>query len=493
MTSEKPKVLIVDDDPTVRHALGRALEASGFACVACESGEEALQAAADEPPELALVDLAMPGMDGIAVLRGLRAIDAAMPVVVITAFGGLDSAVQAMQEGAHDYVAKPLDLVRLRLLARHAVEVRRLARRVKALERGEMDDGMRTRLVGRHPAMVEVFKTIGALAASGSRSTVLVTGETGTGKSLVARALHDTGPSRGRQFVVMACAGVPETLVDAELFGHSRGAFTGADRVRAGRLEAAGEGTVFLDEIGDLSPAVQQKLLRVLETGEFERLGENATLRCEARFIAATHRELAAPGGSFRQDLYYRLQVVRIHLPSLRERREDIPLLVDHLLARLSAEREGPTLAVSPSALSLLSSYAWPGNVRELEHVLERSVALVRGPVLLPEHLPEQLRERQEVQPQRLPLVSHRLDVARRHVLELFERQFVEDALRATEGNVTAAAERAGIQRQSFQRLMQRHELSSEEFRPRKLGALLDPDPALETPQGGSGGTDPAS
>ncbi|MBI3186226.1 MAG: sigma-54-dependent Fis family transcriptional regulator [Myxococcales bacterium] len=461
--SEAGSVLLVDDDPHVLHALEVTFRALGFDCRACANGEEALSAAAQAKPGLALVDLAMPGMNGIELLRSLKEKDPLLPVVIMTAFGDLDSAVRAVHEGAYDYLTKPLDLQRLRILAKRALEVRALS---LAVERDrQRPGGVRPRIIGRHPAMVEVFKAIGAASRPGNRSTVLILGETGTGKELVARSIHEAGDSRMEPFVVVSCAGVPETLVESELFGHERGAFTGAVERRIGKVEAAGEGTVFLDEVGDLPPGIQQKFLRLLESGEYERVGSNETRTLRARFIAATHRDLLAArqAGQFREDLYYRLGVVMVKVPALRERREDVALLVDHFLDRHSKPPPAQAMAVSPRAMSALLAYDYPGNVRELEHLIEQAVARAQGNIVLPEHLPA--LSASPARPAAIPILSPLLEEARRLVMEEFERQFVVEALRATSGNVTEAAERSGIQRQSFQRLMQRHGVVSEAYR----------------------------
>ncbi|MBI4615353.1 MAG: sigma-54-dependent Fis family transcriptional regulator [Planctomycetes bacterium] len=458
-------LMVVDDDPNILLMVKRVFEDPAVDCITCESGTECLDLAGRVNPDVVFLDLAMPGLDGFEVLRELRRRDASLPVVIITAFGELDSAVRAVHEGAYDLLTKPLDLQRLRIVARHALAMRTMTLRLASTEKPAGDGDKPARILGRHPAMVELFKMIGAASAPGNRSTVLVAGETGVGKDLVARAIHDASPERGEPFVTIQCAGVPETLIENELFGHERGAFTDAGPAKAGRVETAGQGTLFLDEVGELSPLVQTKILRLLETREFERLGGRETRHARCRFMAATNKDLAVAvlQRRFREDLFFRLKVVTIHVPPLHARREDIPILVDCFLDRIGRALGHP-LFLAPSALALLQAYDFPGNVRELLHMLEQAATLARGSVILPEHLPDIPAAGVPAQPA-LPIVSPRLDEARRHVLELFEKRFVEDTLRQTGGNVTAAAQRAGVHRQHFQRLMQRHAVESRLFR----------------------------
>jgi DNA-binding NtrC family response regulator len=458
-------ILAVDDDAQMLDFVARVLRETDLECVPVSDPRDAAGAARHWRPEAAIVDLAMPDMDGLQVLRALHEIDAALPVLIVTGQGGLDSAVDAIHMGAFDYLTKPLEVEALQRAVVRAMEVRRAA----VLSPGPaVDDepGGRARIVGRHPAMVDVFKLIGAVSQPGSRSTVLVLGETGVGKELVARAIHDSGDTAGSPFVTVQCAGVPETLIENELFGHERGAFTGAASQQPGRVEAAAKGTLFLDEIADLPPSIQAKILRLLETGEYERLGGTTIRRAACRFVTATNRDLeeAVRDGGMREDLFFRLRVVTIRVPPLRDRREDIPLLIDRFLHEIGS-RQRRTLMVSPTALEMLERHSFPGNVRELRHVLEHAAALARGPIILPEHLPE--LDAGEERVTGMPLVSPKLGEARAYVLRLFEREFLREALRETRGNVTAAAARSGVRRQYFQRLLRRHELKADDFRRR--------------------------
>jgi DNA-binding NtrC family response regulator len=458
-------ILAVDDDAQMLRFLTRVLGEQGLACAAVSDPREAVDAARRTRPDAAIVDLAMPELDGLQVLRRLHELDAALPVLIITGRGGLDSAVEAIHMGAFDYLTKPIEVDRLRQTVARALEVRNAALR-SPRQGGRGEPSGRARIVGRHPAMVDVFKLIGAVSQPGSRSTVLVLGETGVGKELVARAIHDSGETADLPFVTVQCAGVPETLIENELFGHERGAFTGAESQQPGRVEVAGNGTLFLDEIADLPPPIQAKILRLLETGEYERLGGATVRRATCRFVAATNRDLleAVRGGEMREDLFFRLRVVTIRVPPLRERREDIPLLIDAFLDDIGG-RQRRKLMVSPAALETLQRHSFPGNVRELRHVLEHAAALARGPIILPEHLPE--LEASEEQALSIPLVSAKLSEAREHVLRLFEREFLSKALRETRGNVTAAAARSGVRRQYLQRLLKRHGLDAADFRTR--------------------------
>ena len=381
-----PKILVADDEDGVRWVLEKGLREAGYEVTSVKDGESALRHAEAEPQDLVFLDVRMPGLDGLTVLQRLRASRPDALVIVMTAHGTMEIAIQAMQRGAYDYLAKPFDIDEVLLLAERALTARRLTQEVAQLRTGLQDVWEFGVFIGRHPRMQEIYKTIGRIA--GNDVTVLLRGESGTGKELVARAIHHYSRRAGRPFVAVSCAAIPATLLESELFGHERGAFTDARERKLGKFELAHGGTLFLDEVGDMPPELQIKLLRALQERAFERVGGQEPIRVDVRILAATNRDLEAliKDGRFRDDLYYRLNVVSLHLPPLRERRRDIPLLVDHFLAKYTDDL-GPRV-VAPDALDRLVGYEWPGNVRELENVIQRAMVMATGGVILSEHLP---------------------------------------------------------------------------------------------------------
>ncbi len=387
----KGSILVVDDEPNARTALAEILKEEGFSVETAADGFKALSRFEDFGPDLVLTDLKMPGMDGVELLKKLRSQVAGVPVVLMTAFGAVETAVAAMREGADDYLTKPLNTDELVLVVERCLERLRLRRETQEL-RSQLAERYRfDTIVGSSPEMQEVFKSVAQVAPS--RATVLLTGESGTGKELVAAAIHHRSPRKDGAFVKLHCAALAETLLESELFGHERGAYTGADRRREGRFEQADGGTLFLDEIGEITASTQVKLLRVLQEREFERVGGNQTLGVDVRVIAATNRDLRqlVAEGKFREDLYYRLNVINIQMPPLRRRPSDIPALAMHFLDRFAKENERPSMTLSDASLALLAAYDWPGNVRELENVIERAVVLTEEDVVEPRHLPAEL------------------------------------------------------------------------------------------------------
>jgi len=379
------RILVVDDDPSIRETLERHLSRTGNEVATAATAEEALNTVSSFGPTLVLTDVRMPGMDGLELLARLReSVDA--DVVVITAYEGMQSAVAAMRAGAYDYLCKPLDLDHLDLLVERAGRDRALRRRAGRAAEEASGPGV-GEMVGQDPAMIEIYKLMGMLA--GNRATVLVTGETGTGKERIARGIHFSSPAAAEPFIAVNCTAIPEPLLEAELFGHTRGAFTGAVAQREGYFALAGAGTIFLDEIGDTTAEFQAKLLRVLEDRSFYPVGGERPRRTEARVIAATQHPLEdrVRAGRFREDLFFRLQVVEIRVPPLRERRGDIPLLAEHLLRHVARELHADVTGLTRAALASLQQYDWPGNVRELEHTLTRATVLCRGPLIDAEHL----------------------------------------------------------------------------------------------------------
>ncbi len=458
------RILVADDEPALRWLLERLLRQAGHAVTVVEDGPAALAAAAAERYDLAFLDIRMPGLDGLEVLGRLRADSPETAVVVMTAHGSVRAAVEAMQRGAYDYLAKPFDNDEVLLLVERALSAKALAREVVELRTGIQEVWEFGALVGKSPRMQEVYKTIGRIAATDV--TVLLQGESGTGKEVVARAIHHYSRRAGKPFVAVSCAAIPPTLLEAELFGHERGAFTDAHQRRLGRFELAHGGTLYLDEVGDMGPELQPKLLRVLQERELERIGGGEPIRVDVRVVAATNRDLETliREGRFREDLFYRLNVVSVTLPPLRERREDIPFLVDHFLVKYAGELGERALAAE--ALDRLTGYAWPGNVRELENVVQHAMVMAGAGVILPEHLPiapgpggPWIREGTLEQ-----LIQDKLEECVRGlgaresanlyelVLGLVERPLFRAVLRETGGNQLRAAALLGINRNTLRK-----------------------------------------
>jgi len=376
-----PTVLIVDDEKNIRRTFQIVLESEGFAVRVAETGEVALESCAEQRPDVVVLDVRLPGMDGIETLRRLKECDAELPVIMISGHGTIATAVEATRHGAYDFVEKPLSKERLLVAIRNALELRQLGREVR-----ELRDGARRRhlMVGETAPMQGIREQIAIVAPTPAR--VLITGESGTGKELVARAVHEASGRAGGPFVKVNCAAIPEELIESELFGALKGAYTGSDRSRDGKFLQADGGTIFLDEIGDMSLKAQAKVLRALQEGEIERVGDDTTIGVDVRVLAATNKNLPAEvqAGRFREDLYFRLNVVPVHVPSLRDRRDDIPLLAEHFLATYVAENDLAAHTFAPEALQLLRSLPWPGNIRELGNAVERLAILGRGTVIGP-------------------------------------------------------------------------------------------------------------
>ncbi|MBK7977508.1 MAG: sigma-54-dependent Fis family transcriptional regulator [Deltaproteobacteria bacterium] len=381
------EILLIDDEPSIRLSVGDALGAAGHRVTLASDGREGLRLATHRAFDVVVTDVRLPGADGLTIFREVKRLGSTTDVILITAFGAVDDAVTAMKEGAHDYLTKPFDVAELVLRIERIADRRRIQRELDQAraELAARDAG--ALVVGQSPPMVRLLDRIETMAQSDA--AVLITGESGTGKELVARALHEHGPRRGRPFVAVNCAAFPETLLEAELFGHERGAFTGAVRKRDGRFRAADGGTLFLDEIAEIPLPAQAKLLRVLQDGAFEPLGTNTSVRVDVRLVCATHRNLKEhiATARFREDLYYRVNVLDLHIPALRERRGDLPLLAQHFLRRY-VKGDGPVPPIAPRAWAALSQYPFPGNVRELEHALEHAFVLSRGAEIDIQHLP---------------------------------------------------------------------------------------------------------
>ena len=445
----KKTILIADDEANLRRTLAEILGAQGYATVEAADGMEAIELLRKSTPDLVFSDWKMPSAGGEEVLRYMRQDRrlASVPVIVITAFGSSHAAIEALRLGAYDFVSKPFDLDEISLTANRALEHSSLNAEVAQLRAQVGCNGSSTsgRLIGSSRPMMDVFKTIGTVAETDA--TVLICGESGTGKELVAEAVHNYSHRKGKPFTVVNCAALPETLLESELFGHERGAFTGAIARKAGRFEIAEGGTVFLDEIGELSPALQAKLLRVIQDRSFERVGSSETIEGNFRVIAATNRDLEAcvQEKLFREDLFYRLNVVRISVPPLRERRSDIVLLAEHFLRLYSDRNDLPAVGFSEDAILTLQTYSYPGNVRELENMIERAVLMARGRVIMPSHFPRKDGSEARGEPQ--PLQAELLSLPFHKAVAELEKAMIANALRDSKGNKTDAADRLQINR----------------------------------------------
>ncbi|MBE0428422.1 MAG: sigma-54-dependent Fis family transcriptional regulator [Thermoleophilia bacterium] len=432
-------ILVVDDEKNMRFVVGRALRSAGHDVSEAASGEEALRALGKSAPSLVLLDQRMPGMDGLATLKEMKRRQPELPVVMLTAHGNIEDAVKAMKAGASDYLTKPFDVEELKLAVEKALKLSCLERQVDFLREELGRDYDTSGVIGESAQMQEVLATVRRVAATDA--TVMIYGESGTGKELIARAIHNGSPRARGPFVQLSCAALPETLLESELFGYEKGAFTGATGSKPGRFELADGGSLFLDEIGDISPAVQVKLLRVLETMTFERLGSNQTVSVDVRLIGATNRDLPRliSEGGFREDLYYRLNVIPVCMPPLRDRPGDIKLLAKHFLAR-----HAPGKDLSPEALRHLEDYRWPGNVRELINTIERAGILSPGPVIGPGDLPAEVRAGTSPAAGGFELPPEGV------TLEQVEKELIEQALARTGGNRTKAAGLLGISRHTL-------------------------------------------
>jgi DNA-binding NtrC family response regulator len=449
----KPRVLLVDDERAIRVALGGLLKKNGYDVTAVDGGQPAIDVIAREELDLVLTDLALgEGPDGLAVLRAATDAPRKIPVVLITAHGSEKLAVGAMKAGAADYLPKPFDNDEILLVVERAVARTRLEREHRLLlERLEREQGLGA-MLGSTPPMRRLFEHVHKVAPTDL--TVLVRGESGTGKELVARALHDRSSRAQRPLVAVNCAAMSRELVESELFGHERGAFTGADARRVGRFEQADRGTLFLDEIGDMPVETQAKVLRALQERTFERVGGNTAITVDVRVVAATHRDLEAEirAGRFREDLYYRLRVVELVVPPLRDRSDDVPTLVTRFLSDLAARLGRPPVAVAPAAMAVLVGHAWPGNVRELRNLVERSAVLASGDAIDVSDLgitPAAGTRRRATSGGDLPFAE-----AKRRAIDDFERTYLEEALARHDGNVSRTAEAIGMVRQSLQQKM---------------------------------------
>jgi DNA-binding NtrC family response regulator len=446
------RILVIDDDAGVRESMARMLRSAGYTVLVAASGEEGFDLARGDAFDVILSDMRMPGLSGLDILKKLRDVNVDACFIVMTGFGTVDTAVEAMKLGAVDFVQKPFFRDELLMRVRAATDRRQLARHVTLLQRQLPASTPPEGLIGRSDAMTKVKEVIRRAAAA--PGTVLITGETGTGKELAARAVHAGSPRASKPFVALNCAALTESLLENELFGHTRGAFTGAAAPRSGLIEHASGGTLFLDEIGTMSTALQAKLLRALESGEVRRIGENESRRVDVRFVTATNVDLkaAVDSGSFRSDLYYRVNVHRVHMPALRERGGDVPLLVEHFLERYG--RAGNITGVAAPAIEVLESYSYPGNVRQLEHIIQRAVAIAQPPELVLGDLPEELLVPERPNP---PASEGTVSAAR----ERAEREMIVATLARCHGEISAAARELQVSRTTMWRLMKKHAIEA--------------------------------
>lgn len=451
--TDKPIILVVDDEEGVRHNLNVLLERRGYRVLTASDVDEGIRLFEEERPDVALCDLVMPKKDGFEFLKQARAIDPTVPVIVITAYGSIESAVTAIRDlGAYDFLEKPIVIDKLAITLGHAIEFRQLKEENVKLrsEKGRTEKLLN--MLSQNPRMHRLFESVRKIAPL--KTTVLITGESGTGKELVARAIHELSPRKNAQFVAVNCGAIPETLLESELFGYKKGAFTGATSDKIGLFERAHAGTIFLDEIGELPLGLQVKLFRVLETSEFYRVGESQSRQVDVRMIAASAKNLEeeVASGRFREELFYRLNVFPIHLPPLRERPEDIPLLTEHFIGEFNSKLGCKVEGISPHAIRLLMAYGWPGNVRELENTIERAMILAESGVIEPKHFPERIRSCVSIEDERLSLTL-------KDNVKAFERQMIVEVLKKVGGNRTQAAKLLGISLRALLYKMKEYEV----------------------------------
>jgi two-component system response regulator HydG len=464
----KPTILVIDDEPATLQVMEANLRREGYAVCLAADGKAGLAQLTSQQIDTVIADYMMPHLDGIALLEKISAMGLDVPVIMITAYGSIEHAVKAMQLGAVDYLTKPINYDELMVVLQRTLEQRRLKQEVQRLRREVSARYSFGNIIGKSAAMQAIYDLIGDLAQTDA--TVLIQGETGTGKELIAKAIHYNSGRKERPFVGVSCAAIPDTLLESELFGHEKGAFTGATKTRLGRFEQAEGGTIFLDEVGDMPLTTQAKLLRVLQEREFERLGGNETVRVDVRVISATNKDLrkAMQQGAFREDLFYRLNVLLITVPPLRERLEDLPLLAFHFL-KIYATRFNKTLdQIEPAAVQLLAQQRWPGNVRELENAIERGVILEKSNTISPETVTRCLQPDDPAAAgsfnyfiyENLPFRT-----AKQDLLDRFEREYVSRLLDKHKGNITTAAREAELDYKNFFEKLKRHNLSKWDFK----------------------------
>ena len=453
----KPVIMVVDDDEGMLENYSRLLAKMGYACVAENDGTTALEKLKLVKPDVLLTDLKMPGKNGFDILNSSRETCSDIPVILVTAYGSIPTAVEAVKHGAFDFISKPFSSEQLMIVLERAVRQKSLCDENKKL-RERLADSSPDELVGHSPALKEIIELISRV--SGTDANILITGESGTGKELVAQAIHRRSARKSRPFIPIDCAALPENLLESELFGYEKGAFSGATGSKPGLFESAEGGTLFLDEIGEMPLAMQAKLLRAIQERQVRRLGSTKLISIDVRILSATNRDLKkrAAGGAFRDDLFYRLNVIRLHVPPLRERKGDIPLLVQHFIGKYSKAHGKNVSRISSEAMSVLEMYAWPGNIRELQNIMERAVVLSQGAQIGRPDLPSEM---QQGVPPDLPLDKLDYKTAKDAWLARFETVYLAAVLRETGGNISLAAKKAGIDRKTVHRLINRYNLSN--------------------------------
>jgi two-component system nitrogen regulation response regulator GlnG len=478
------KLLLIDDETDVQYSFQRIFDSPEIELTTASSGEEGLKLIPKFKPDLVLMDIRMGGINGLETLRRIRQMDSKLLVILMTAYGTTQTAIEAMKLGAYDYLLKPFDVVKLKDIVNNALKAAHDMRQIVSYQPLLESEDYEAGIVGRSEAMQQVFKMIGQVA--GTDATALITGESGTGKELVARAIYHHSNRNTQPFLAVNCAAIPEQLLESELFGHERGAFTGATLQRIGKFEQCNGGTLFLDEIGDMTPATQTKILRVLQSGTFERVGGNTPLKVDVRIIAATNKPLeeAVAARQFREDLFYRLNVVRIHIPPLRERRDDVRLLVNYFLKKFARDQEAPPKSVSGGVIKALEQYHWPGNVRELENIVRRALVVAKGDAILSSDLPQEIAGQTPTASVSAPIsagpasagdpgVTDVVSLARKlfqwarkdpkmKLIPAVERELVLQALKETSGNQVQAAKLLGITRATLRKRIEKFGIQRE-------------------------------
>jgi two-component system nitrogen regulation response regulator GlnG len=453
---DSKKILIVDDEETVRYSFRKLFLEPGFLITEAANGLEALSSIKKDSPDLVLMDIEMPGLNGLEAIQRIKSMKPQLPVIIMTAFGTSERVIAAMKYGAYDYLEKPFDVARLKEVILEAIETKRISDDDKGIEIHPADTHTGEQIIGMSSPIKEVYKMIGRVAASDV--SVLLTGESGTGKELVAKAIHKYSERSGKPFIAINCAAIPDTLLESELFGFEKGSFTDASHMKEGKFEMADKGTLFLDEVADMSLTLQAKLLRVLQEGTFERIGSNKVIKVDVRVISATNKNLenAITDKSFREDLYYRLKVISITLPPLRVHPEDIPLLTNYFLSRHCKEMKKPMVTIPPETMEGLLKYTWPGNVRELENLLKRALLLSKNNVITPDLIQGEINSSAPLSPEikkqnQLMLVPENLEEYEgtlfKHVIEQVEKEVIAKALAHCKGNQVKTAKLLGISR----------------------------------------------